>query len=153
RAREMVTALDEIVWAVNPKHDDVSSLANYFCQFAQHFLKTTPVRCQLEVAKDLPERPLNAEQRHSLFLALKEALRNVVQHSGATCMRLAIAAQNGTLKVSVSDNGRGLDLGAPRQRTGADGLGNMQQRLQRLGGRCELASSPGRGMTVSFIIP
>ena len=37
RAREMVTALDEIVWAVNPKHDSVSSLATYFCQFAQHF--------------------------------------------------------------------------------------------------------------------
>jgi hypothetical protein len=37
--------VDEIVRAVNPKHDSVSSLATYFCQFAQHFLKATAVRC------------------------------------------------------------------------------------------------------------
>ena len=153
RAREMVTALDEIVWAVNPKHDSVSSLATYFCQFAQHFLKATSVRCHLDVARDLPTAPLNAEQRHSLFLAFKEALSNVVQHSGAPDLRLAIAANDGTLTVTVSDNGCGLTPDAPRGGNGADGLGNMQRRLQQLGGRCELTSGPGQGTTVTFKVP
>ena len=149
----MVTALDEIVWAVNPKHDTVSSLATYFCQFAQHFLKSTSVRCHLEVAKDLPEVPLNSEQRHSLFLAFKEALANVVQHAGATDLRLTIAADKGILTVSLSDNGRGLDATTPPERSGADGLGNMQRRLQQLGGRCELTGSPEQGTTVTFKVP
>jgi len=153
RAREMVTALDEIVWAVNPKHDSVSSLATYFCQFAQHFLKATSVRCHLDVAHDLPAAPLNAEQRHSLFLAFKEALSNVVQHSGATDLRLAIAAPAGTLTVTVSDNGRGLDAAVPRERNGADGLGNMRRRLKQLGGHCELISAPGKGTRVVFKVP
>lgn len=153
RAREMVTALDEIVWAVNPKHDSVSSLATYFCQFAQHFLKATAVRCHLEVARDLPAAPLNAEQRHSLFLAFKEALSNVVQHSDATDLRLAIAAHDRTLTVTVSDNGRGLTPGPASERNGADGLGNMQRRLQQLGGCCELTSSPEQGTTVAFRVP
>ena len=153
RAREMVTALDEIVWAVNPKHDSVSSLATYFCQFAQHFLKATPVHCHLDVAKDLPAAPLNAEQRHSLFLAFKEALSNVVQHARATELRLTIAADADVLRVAVSDNGRGLRLDVPRERSGADGLGNMQRRLQQLGGRCELTSPPGHGTTVTFKVP
>ena len=166
RAREMVTALDEIVWAVNPKHDDVSSLVTYFCQFAQHFLKATPggtgeaaaarrspVQCQLDVARDLPAAPLNAEQRHSLFLAFKEALSNVVQHAGATELRLTIAVGDGQLVISVRDNGRGFDPAAPRERRTADGLGNMQRRLQQLGGRCEFASRPGEGTTVSFHVP
>lgn len=153
RARAMVTALDEIVWAVNPKHDSVSSLASYFCQFAQHFLRATPVRCQLDVARELPAAPLNAEQRHSLFLAFKEALSNVVQHSGATDLRLAIAANDGTLTITVSDNGCGLTPDAPRGGNGADGLGNMQRRLQQLGGRCELTSQPQRGTTVTFQVP
>ena len=153
RAREMVTALDEIVWAVNPKHDDVSSLATYFCQFAQNFLRSTLLRCHLEVARDLPAAPLNAEQRHNLFLAFKEALCNVVQHSGAKHLRLAILVQQGTLIVSVGDDGCGLDLTVPRERNGADGLGNMQRRLQQLGGTCELVSSPGRGLTVTFKVP
>ena len=153
RAREMVTALDEIVWAVNPKYDTVSSLATYFCQYAQHFLRSTTVRCHLEVAKDLPVAPLNAEQRHSLFLAFKEALSNVVQHSGATDLRLAIAASDGMLIVVLGDNGRGLDPTLVRERLGADGLGNMRRRLQQLSGRCELAGGPGQGTTVTFKVP
>ena len=153
RAREMVTALDEIVWAVNPKHDSVSSLATYFCQFAQHFLRATPVRCHLEIASDLPAAPLNAEQRHSLFLAFKEALSNLAQHAGATDLHLAITAVDGMLVVVLRDNGRGFELAAPRERSHPDGLGNMQRRLQQLGGRCELASRPGQGTTVSFKVP
>lgn len=153
RAKEMVTALDEIVWAVNPKHDSVSSLATYFCQFAQHFLKATSVRCHLEVARNLPIAPLNAEQRHSLFLAFKEGLSNVVQHSGATDLRLAIAVTDGALKITVNDNGSGMDQASPRARNGSDGLGNMQRRLHQLGGRFELTSSLGHGTTVTFEVP
>ena len=153
RAREMVTALDEIVWAVNPKHDSVSSLATYFCQFAQHFLKATPVRCHLDVARNLPVAPLNSEQRHSLFLAFKEALSNVVQHANATDLRLSIATPESTLTIGVRDDGCGMSLIEPRERSGADGLGNMRRRLQRLGGRCELTSRPGEGATVTFKVP
>ncbi len=153
RAREMVTALDEIVWAVNPKHDHVSSLASYFCQFAQHFLKPTAVRCHLAIEKNLPEQPLNAEQRHSLFMAFKEALCNVVQHAGATDVWLAISVGDGKLQISVRDNGRGLDLAAPRNPTSADGLGNMRERLRQLGGSCEFSSRPGEGMTIRLIVP
>jgi signal transduction histidine kinase len=153
RAREMVTALDEIVWAVNPRHDSVSSLATYFCQFAQHFLKATSVRCHLDVAPDLPAAPLNAEQRHSLFLAFKEALSNVVQHSGATDLRLIIAVSGSTLTITLSDNGRGLTPAVPRAGNGADGLGNMQRRLHQLGGHCELGSSLEKGVTVTFKVP
>lgn len=105
------------------------------------------------MARDLPDAPLNAEQRHSLFMAFKEALCNVAQHSGATDLWLEIATEGGALRITVRDNGRGLDLTAPRERTSADGLGNMRSRLGRLGGRCELSSSPGSGTTVSFVVP
>ena len=152
RAREMVTALDEIVWAVNPKHDSVSSLATYFCQFAQHFLKATSIRCHLDVARDLPAAPLNAEQRHSLFLAFKEALSNVVQHSGAADLRLTIAARKDMLTVAISDNGSGLKPDAPAERNGSDGLGNMKRRLEQLGGRFNLTSSE-KGTTIAFEVP
>ena len=153
RAKEMVTALDEIVWAVNPKHDSVSSLATYFCQFAQHFLKSTSVRCHLEVDKDLPPAPLNAEQRHSLFLAFKESLSNVVKHSGATDLQLSIGAAKQMLVISVKDNGYGFDLNPPQKHHTADGVANMQRRLKQLGGRCELISNREQGTTVVFRVP
>jgi signal transduction histidine kinase/ligand-binding sensor domain-containing protein len=153
RAREMVTALDEIVWAVNPKHDTVSSLATYFCQFTQHFLKTTAVRCHLEVARELPSVALTTEQRHNLFLAFKQALSNAVQHSGATELRLSIDAPDAVLSVTLADNGRGLDLAATPEQVGADGLNNMRHRLHELGGHCKWTSHPGQGTSVTFTLP
>ena len=153
RAREMVTALDEIVWAVNPKHDNVASLTSYLCLYSQHFLKPTRLSCHLDIAPNLPALPLNSEQRHSLFLAFKEALSNAVQHSGATELRLAVSVEDHILRIQLSDNGRGFDPAAPRNHLGADGLGNMQRRLAQLHGEYQLSSCPGRGTTVTFKLP
>lgn len=151
RARELVLALDEIVWAVQPKNDTVSSLARYLCQFAQHSLQPANIDCRLEVTSNLPDVPVNAEQRHQLFLAFKEALHNVIQHSGAAQVRLEIPATEQTFTVILADDGRGFIPGTERE--GADGLMNMRERLQGLGGKCEITSEPARGTRVVLRLP
>ncbi|MCX6913532.1 MAG: triple tyrosine motif-containing protein, partial [Verrucomicrobia bacterium] len=151
RSRDLVTALDEIVWAVNPKNDTVPSLARYFCQFAQNCLLPGNITCRLEVAPVLPDAPVGAEQRHHLFLAFKEALHNTLRHSGAKELRLEIAGDAQTLSVTLADNGRGFVPGPAPE--GADGLGNMRARLARLGGSCVVTSEPGRGTKVVFRLP
>ncbi len=73
RCHDMVTGLDEIVWAVNPRNDSVKSLGSYLCRYAQRFLEPM-MRCRLEMSVTGRDYPLNSEQRHNLFLAFKEAL-------------------------------------------------------------------------------
>jgi signal transduction histidine kinase/ligand-binding sensor domain-containing protein len=151
KARELVATMDEIVWAVNPRNDSVPSLAAYFCQFAQHLLKPAGIRCRLDVAAELPLSPLNSEHRHQLFLAFKEALNNVVRHSGAGEVCVAIEVSAGHLQVSLKDDGQGL---SGEQSSGsADGLRNMRERLSRIGGACAIASAPQHGTTVVFRVP
>ncbi|HOX00736.1 MAG TPA: ATP-binding protein [Candidatus Paceibacterota bacterium] len=151
RARQLVTTLDAIVWAVNPKYDTVSSLAGYFSLYAQRFLGLASLECRLEISDALPGSPVESTVRHSLFLALKEALNNVVRHARATEVRLRIAVEGGDLIVSVADNGCGLD-NAPLA-GGMQGLSNMRARMAALGGQCQIHSAPGQGATVSFHLP
>jgi signal transduction histidine kinase/ligand-binding sensor domain-containing protein len=151
RAREMVMALDEIVWAVNPKNDNLGSLANYFCHYTEQFLRSTNIGCRFDVASALPALPLASNQRHSLFLALKEALNNAVRHSGARSVTLGIRVDAGSMCIEVSDDGRGFDPGMARP--GADGLASLRMRLENLGGRCEITSQSGAGTRVQFILP
>ena len=92
RARQMVTALDEIVWAMNPKHDSLMSLVSYSCLYADRLLKLANITCQLKGAVDLPDRAVSSVHRHEFFLAFKEAITNVIHHSGATEVRLGVAA-------------------------------------------------------------
>jgi signal transduction histidine kinase len=150
-AERMVTSLDEIVWAVNPRNDSTASLAGYFCSYAQQFLALASVSCGLDVAEDLPDCPLNPKCRQELFRAFKEALTNVVRHSAATKVWLHISVLNDTLIVAVTDDGQGIEPG--RREAGADGLANMQERLSELGGSCEIQSERGKGTTVRFQVP
>ena len=151
RCRDLVTALDEIVWAVNPRNDSVNSLTSYLCRYAQGLLDLTTVRCRLEVQDIEPDRPFNAEQRHNLFLAFKEALTNVVRHSKASEVSIRIGLGDADrLLICVEDNGQGLGAAAGAD---ADGLVNLRQRMARIGGRCDIENRPGSGVAVRFSLP
>jgi signal transduction histidine kinase len=151
KARQMVAALEEIVWAMNPGHDSVASLVRYFSFYADRFLGLAQIAWQLEAPTAPADYALDARLRHQLFLAFKEALANVVHHSGATEVRVSILVEQGELRLAVADNGRGLP------RTGRtenmDGIANMKARIEKLGGSFEIAGQDGQGTTVRFRLP
>lgn len=150
-ALRMVSSLDEIVWAVNPRNDTIASLASYFGSYAQRLLDLASVACALDIAEDLPEHPLDPRFRQELFFAFKEALTNVVRHAGASLVWLRISVRADWLNVELADNGRGFDL---RERhSGDDGLANMSARLKSLGGECEIVSESEKGTAVRFRAP
>src|SRR4051794_10257220 len=101
--------MDEIVWAVSPQHDTLDSLVTYLGKFAQDFLSVAGIRCRLNVPMQLPAWPLTAEVRHNLFLALKEALHNVVKHAAATEVRVSLIPAAAGFSLVVEDNGKGFD--------------------------------------------
>ena len=150
-ARRLVTSLDEIVWAVNPRNDSLASLASYFASYAQQFLELAAVNCGLDIAENLPRCPLNSKFRHALLLAFKEALNNIARHAGASEARLQIRVEGEDLVLAVTDNGRGLTAREPGP--GADGLSNMRERITALGGRCDIQSEGQIGTTVQFRVP
>jgi signal transduction histidine kinase len=158
-AAEATRAMDEIVWAVNPKYDDLDSLASYLGNFAQNFLGAAGIRCRLDMPGHLPATPLTSQMRHHLFLCCKEALNNVVKHARATEVTLRIAATADRLSIDLADDGRGLTPSPalapdPRRAAPGQGLDNMRRRLAEMGGHCELAPGPaGRGTTVTFSFP
>ncbi|HEY8993271.1 MAG TPA: two-component regulator propeller domain-containing protein [Lacunisphaera sp.] len=156
-ARDITGTLDEIVWAVDPRHDTLDSLADYMGTFAQEYLAAAALRCRLDLPVKVPAWPLTAEVRHNLFLAFKEALHNAVKHAGASQVLISLKLKPDQFELMVQDNGLGFDPPPPgANETGrpgpGNGLTNMQLRLARVGGRCELRSAPGKGTSVSFIV-
>lgn len=147
-ARSLVTGLDEIVWAINPHYDSIGSIATYFSFYAEEFLNLANITCRLQVAESLPKIQLDSQIRHAFFLAFKEALNNVVRHSGASEVTLKIDMVEQQLNISIADNGCGFECGSANP--GSDGLSGMHERLQKLGGVCDITSQPGQGTTVEF---
>jgi signal transduction histidine kinase len=153
-ARQLTRAMDEIVWAVDPQHDTLDSLASYLGILIHEQTADSGIRCRLDFPVHLPVWPVTAEVRHNLYLAFKEALHNVVKHSGATEVHIAFALQPAGFAVTISDNGRGFDAAAsPAGRAHRNGLVNMRQRLSEIGGYCAIESRPGQGTQVIFSLP
>ena len=153
RAREMVIALDEIVWTVNPKNDSLAGLVSYLGHFAEEFFRPTGIRFRLDIPPQLPSAPLSADSRHHLFLAFKEAVNNVARHSGATQVSVSVKILADEVAIHVEDNGRGFETRADSSFQTGNGLTNMRRRLEQIGGRTDLQSIAGKGTTVTLHIP
>jgi len=149
-SRELLKALDEIVWAVNPRNDTLEHLAAYFCQYAREYFQDTSVECDVSIQNELPHVEMSAEIRHNLFLAFEESLNNILKHSGASRIRVQISANQGKLMITVHDNGRGFQQVSQNGSHEGNGLGNMRQHLGDAGGECSILSSVGQGTTVSL---
>jgi len=160
--RDLLQALDEIVWAVDPQNDTLENLAAYLGHYATEYLQNTSIEFELNIPPDLPVYPLTAETRHNLFLAFEEAVGNALKHSGATRLRVDMNQRNGNFEICVQDNGLGFDPVGPSAKLAAgsglqnkrgNGLDNMRQRLASIGGEARVESRPGQGTTVSFSLP
>jgi signal transduction histidine kinase/ligand-binding sensor domain-containing protein len=158
-ARELIRSMDEIVWAVNPQNDTLDGLGTYISKFAHEYLTTAGVRCRLDVPEHLPGRPLSSETRHNLFLAVKEALNNVLKHAGATEVWLRLIMEASGFTISIADNGRGFVSGGSTGSTPTEGriasgqgLRNMARRLEAIGGVCNVTSEPGKGTRVELTV-
>jgi len=157
--RELTRSMDEIVWAVNPRHDTLESLTNYISRFAQDFLSTAQIRCRLALPLQVPELSVRSEVRHNLFLAFKEVLHNVVKHSGANEVRITLQFVAGGFHLVVADNGAGFDPNRRNDSSGinrhapGNGLRNIRSRLAQIGGQSDIQSAPGEGTRVEFFVP
>ncbi|MBI2165058.1 MAG: PAS domain-containing sensor histidine kinase [Chloroflexi bacterium] len=113
----------------------------------------TQTRTRLQVEGN--ERRLPADAELGLFRIVQEAVRNVERHSRASQVTATIAFNEGSIRLTVLDNGVGFRLppGGNFAGSGQLGLLGMQERAQLLGGHLEIQSTPGKGTRVSFILP
>ena len=138
-------SVEELAWAMNPVNNTLEHFVEYLCEFANASLNAAGIRFLLEAPAILPDARLNANERHQLFLAAKEALRNAIRIGGATEVRLRIQVVGSQLRLQIEDNGPGL----PRQSLDSD-ADTMESRMDRVGGSFSRLNRPGTGSCVEL---
>ncbi len=147
---DLVRALYETVWAVNPKNDNLDSLASFVCQMANQMCAQAQLRCRLEIP-DLPDEvPVASPIRHNVIMTVKEAIHNVIKHGQASEIQICLRQAGSAVTLQISDNGCGFD---PAVTVRGNGLDNMERRMRSLQGSCSVASRPGAGTKVALEFP
>jgi signal transduction histidine kinase len=150
KARELVAALDIIVWAVDPKDNSLQSVADYLCDFLDEYVSPSGIASRFDVPVTLPAVVLEGRLRHDLFLAVKETLNNIVRHANATEIEFRLAVVKERLEIVIVDNGKGFDLASPQS---GKGLKSLPFRLSQMGGTYEVNSATGTGTVVKIGLP
>ena len=115
--------------------------------YAREVTRTGPM--SVDVMADAFVDDLPDPHRTCVFRIVQEAVRNAGRHSGAHQVRIYIGEKEGTLAVSVQDDGKGFD---PSQEAGL-GLLGMQERVTSLAGKLDVNSRRGQGTILTFSLP
>ncbi len=101
-------------------------------------------------------KPLDEEARIALYQMVREFLMNIAKHAGADRVNISVEKALDRIKLSVSDNGKGIDPATSMRdcsRNGGFGLFNIRQRIEHMGGSLAIESEPGSGTRISLLLP
>ena len=142
--RDVIRALDEVVWAVEPRNDTLSAFADYLYTYAERYLNTMHVRLRASIPSELPAASVTSRTRHAVFMCVKEALNNIVKHAAATTAFVSLSIHGNEVRVTAGDDGKGF--AGPRE--GGNGLANMRERMADIGGTFAVGPREGGGCEV-----
>jgi PAS domain S-box-containing protein len=106
------------------------------------------VETRIELAPS--ERRPASEIETAAYRLVQECLSNAARHADAALVVVEVVRRNGTMRISVSDDGRGFD---PSRETAGFGLSGMRERVDLLDGELTIASEPGHGTEVLAELP
>jgi signal transduction histidine kinase len=150
KARYLISALDVIVWTIDPEDNSLQSLADYLCAYTDEYLSSTNLACRFKVPVSFPTITLDGRIRHELLMTVKETLNNIVRHADATEVEFRMAVTANRLDISLIDNGKGIPATMEHE---GHGLKNLFIRMKQLGGEYLVKSNTGGGTMVTICLP
>jgi ligand-binding sensor domain-containing protein/two-component sensor histidine kinase len=149
-SRESVASMRDIVWAINPKRDRLLDLTRRMRSFASDIFTSRNIEFRFSTPDRDRELRLDPEIRRDVFLIFKEAVNNLLRHSGCAKAVIDLVVEGGWLVLTVSDDGKGVDLQVAEA---GHGFSSMRRRAESFGGQLEIISPNGSGTTVRLKVP
>jgi signal transduction histidine kinase len=149
-AREAMEELRSLIFELRPPAVETEGLATALRKHIDVLQRVHGHAVTLRLDED--DAPRTQGDAEVLRIA-QEALQNALRHAHAEHVDVRLHAENGRLRLAVSDDGVGFDPTDPALRARRLGLTSMEERARALGGRLTIDSRPGSGTTVSLEVP
>lgn len=148
-ARESVSGMSDIVWAIDPERDRLVDLVRKMRAHAEETATGEGLALRFDVGDAGMAPAIAMDLRRDVFLIFKEAVNNAARHSRGRQLSITLRTSRRDLELEIADDGVGFEAERPSE---GNGLGNMQRRAQRIGAALSVISSPGRGTRVRLTI-
>ena len=149
-ARELVDSMSDVVWAIDPENDRLRDLAQRMRWLGGEVFQARKIQFQFQGPVEGEDFEVRTDLRREIFLIFKEAVNNIIRHSGGTEAHVEFRSEGEWLVLKVADNGRAFD---PSRIHGGHGVRSMRERANRMGGILRIVSEPRMGTTLTLRVP
>jgi signal transduction histidine kinase len=149
-ARGTVTAMQDMIWTIQPKNDSMLEVIHRMRDYAYPMAELKNIQLSFDIGENVPALVLPMDTRKNAWLVFKEALNNAFKYASASHIGVQLAQHNDMLEMSVKDDGKGFEPAGPRK---GNGLANMHKRAELAGGSLLIKSVAGAGTAVIFRCP
>jgi PAS domain S-box-containing protein len=149
-SRELVDAMSDIVWAINPRKDNLSDLTGRMHRFAADVLTAANINLKWHAPDSDKSIAIGANVRREIFLIFKESVNNIVKHSEGAEVEAEIRLDEKSLELHLRDDGKGFDVSGESD---GHGLSSMRARANALGGDFQIVSQTGKGTSITLKVP
>lgn len=159
-ARGLVDSMSDLVWAIDPRRDDLQQVSARARQFAADLFEAQGVNWSFSAPPGIAQIKLDPDRRRHLFLILKEAINNAAKYAACRNFSIALELSPQQLSADIRDDGCGFayepvagSTAVLSKARGGNGLKNMQARAAELGGSLHIESAPGQGTRLRLAVP
>jgi signal transduction histidine kinase len=155
----MVGEMNDTVWAIQTKNDDMGKIINRMESFARPLLASRNIAFTFEYTSEINAIQLSMEKRKNLFLIFKETINNAVKYSAAKQVKTTLQLQNAALQLLIIDDGIGFnmqqEMNATKNTTTGNGLINIKSRAKEIDANLIFTSTLQKGtlLQLTIIIP
>lgn len=150
-SKELIDNMRDLIWVLNPENTTLDNLLARLREYCADYLEGMDVDVALDFSKQVPLMRISRESQRNIFSTVKEAINNCVKHAAASAIKISVKTENDKLTIIVHDNGKGLDMS--KLKGSGNGLRNMKQRIEAVGGVFSINSKEGAGTSINIIVP
>lgn len=148
-SRRLIDAMNDIVWAVDPKNDSFESFLFRIKTQTAQMLGIKGIDYKFDIQDKVSNLRLPLLHRRQLHLIFKEALNNVIRHAQAKNVAVKMKKEGQSFVMTIKDDGVGIKINPEKK---GNGLSNMKKRASLLNGVLEIVSSEDEGTKIELTI-
>lgn len=144
---DIIENMRDLIWALNPENTTLDGLVARIREYYSDYTEDIPLDVIFNIEDSIPAIPVSTDVHRNMMMVAKEILQNIVKHAQADVIRVTVKRESDSLMFQATDNGVGFDISNPSV---GNGLKNIRQRIQNIGGVCIIDSIIGKGTQITI---